>query len=405
MTLTSRRSFLSAAAGSAAAMGFAGVANAADKGVESIAGFESAGQTEQQAGKWEAVSDRKIRVGLVGYGLCEFAAHFYFQDHPNVEVGAVSDLLPDRCSQLAKVTRCETQYPSLEELVKDDSLEAVFVATDAPSHADHCLEVLKHGKHVACAVPAVYGSLEDADRLYNAVRESGLHYMLFETSCYHPEAYAMRKVYEAGGFGKLVYSEGEYWHYMPKPLPSFKDWRVGLPPQYYPTHATAYYVGITGKPFTEVTCMGMKSEIPHLQAENNRYSNPFGTEIALLRTSEGGMARMAVGWQNPAIGAESGRVRGQRGCMYTAEYKGQADVSDLQLDKPPLPPGVEPGYHGGSHGYLCEEFVTALLEDRTPLIDIAWGLNMTVPGIVAHQSALKDGETMKVPQYSFERKT
>ncbi len=50
-------------------------------------------------------------------------------------------------------------------------------------------------------------------------------------------------------------------------------------------------------------------------------------------------------------------------------------------------------------GYLGNEFVTAILEDRKPLVDIALALNMTVAGIVAHQSALKDGETMKIPQY------
>ena len=51
----------------------------------------------------------------------------------NDEVVAVSDLFPDRCAALAQACRCEKTYPSLEELVKDDSIEAVFVATDAPS--------------------------------------------------------------------------------------------------------------------------------------------------------------------------------------------------------------------------------------------------------------------------------
>ncbi len=68
--------------------------------------------------------------------------------------------------------------PSLEKLVLDDTIEAVFVATDAPSHARHCIEVLEHGKHVATAVPATYGSLEYADRLYAAVWRSGLKYMM-----------------------------------------------------------------------------------------------------------------------------------------------------------------------------------------------------------------------------------
>jgi hypothetical protein len=46
------------------------------------------------------------------------------------------------------------------------------------------------------------------------------------------------------------------------------------------------------------------------------------------------------------------------------------------------------------------EFVSAILQDRKPLVDIAQALNMTVAGIVAHQPALKDGELMKTPQFS-----
>jgi hypothetical protein len=48
---------------------------------------------------------------------------------------------------------------------------------------------------------------------------------------------------------------------------------------------------------------------------------------------------------------------------------------------------------------LAHEFVSAILENREPLVNIYEALAMTVPGIVAHQSALKDGETLKIPQY------
>jgi predicted dehydrogenase len=308
-------------------------------------------------------------------------------------------LIPERCQALAKACRCEKTYPSLEELVKDDTIEAVFVATDAPSHVKHCIEVLGHGKHVASAVPAVFGSLEDADKLLEAVKTSGRKYMMFESSTYHADCYAMRQIYRAGGFGKLVYSEGEYFHYMPTPIDSFHGWRVGLPPQWYPTHATAYYVSVTGGSFTEVSCMGMPSIIKHLQPENNPYQNPFGTEIALLKTSEGGMARMAESWDSCEPGGEMGRVRGQRGSMWNAGYVGEEkNLPDLAC--PPLPPTVDPGGHGGSAGQLMNEFVTAILEDRKPLVDIVSALNMTVCGIVAHQSALKGGELMKIPQYA-----
>jgi len=206
-------------------------------------------------------------------------------------------------------------------------------------------------------------------------------------------------MYRVGLLGKIVYAEGEYMHYMADPIPSYKEWRVGLPPQWYPTHSNAYYVGVTGGSFTEVSCLGMPSATSWLQAPNNRYKNPFGTEIALFRTSEGGMARMAVSWDTPGNGGETGRIRGQKGSIY-GKFDGiEKDVPVFK--KPPLPPTVPAGSHGGSHGYLMNEFVTTILEDRKPLVDIAQALSMTVGGIIAHQSALKDGELLKIPQYKL----
>jgi predicted dehydrogenase len=391
-----RRAFLQSMGIGASALALPGAVYSQENKIQ---GFEKTSGGPDASKGWKPVSDRKIHVGIAGYGFCKFGAAFGFQDHPNVEVVAVSDLYPDRCRGLAKDCRCAKTYPSLEEMVKDDKIEAVFVATDAPSHARHCIEVLKHGKHVASAVPAVFGSLEDADKLFEAVKKSGLKYMMFETSSFHEDLHAMRQIYNAGGFGKLVYSEGEYFHYMEQPLDSYKEWRVGLPPQWYPTHSNAYYVCVTSRSFTEVSCLGMPSRVHHLQPGNNRYQNPFGTEIALFRTSEGGTSRMGVSWDTPGYGGEMGRVRGQKGSFY-GKYEG-LEKALPETNRPPLPPGVAPGSHEGSHGYLMDEFVTAILQDRKPLVDIAMALNLTVSGIVAHQSAMKNGELMKIPQYRF----
>lgn len=395
-----RRSFLKMAGFGAAALSLqqigCGRGKKQEPEVQDLADVVDAKFSEKP---WVPVSDKKIRVGLVGYGYCKFSAAFGFQSHPNVEVVAVSDLFPDRCAELAKVTKCNKTYPSLEELVKDKSIDAVMISTDAPSHVKHCLEALKYGKHVAVNVPAVFGSLEDAETLYQAVKKSGLKYMMFETSCFHEDLYAMRQIYNMGGLGKIVYSEGEYYHYMPEPLPSYKEWRVGLPPQFYPTHSNAYGIGVNDGSFTEVSCLGIPSIVEHLKPERNIYKNPFGSEIALFRTSEGGMARMAVSWDTPGDSGEKGRIRGQKGTFY-GKYEGlEKNLPDL--NRPPLPPGVKAGGHGGSHGLLMDEFVSSILQDRKPLIDIAVALNITVPGIVAHQSALKNGETLKIPQYKF----
>ncbi|MCX6878129.1 MAG: Gfo/Idh/MocA family oxidoreductase [Verrucomicrobia bacterium] len=364
-----------------------------------IAGFERTKTDPNAAKGWQPFSDRKIRVGIAGYGTCQFGAAFGFQNHPNVEVVAVTDLIPDRCKALAAACRCAKTYPSCEEMLKDDRIEAVFIATDPPSHARLAVMALERGKHVASAVPAVCGSLEDAQRLFEAVRKSRLKYMMFETSCFHPDLHASRVRYEAGLLGSIIYSEGEYFHHFPTPLTGYNPktknvdengWRKGLPPQWYPTHSNAYYVCVTGGSFTEVSCMGMPSIVPHLRPENNDYQNPFGSEVALFRTSEGGMSRMAVTWDIPVAEGERGRVYGQK-----------SGAGEVNTERPPLPPGVDAGGHGGSHGYLMSDFVDAILRNRKPLVDVAQALNMTVAGIVAHQSALKGGELLKIPQYKL----
>ena len=352
---------------------------------------------------WEPATDRRIKVGIVGFGVCQFGAQFGFQDHPNVEVVAVSDLFPDRRKGLMEATRCGKSYESLEKLVEDPEIEAVFVATDAPSHARHCIDALNHGKHVMTAVPAVFGSVEDAEKLVEAVERTGLKYMMAETSVFRADCHAMRTIYQAGGFGRLVYSEGEYYHYTEKPIDSYQGWRTGMPPLWYPTHSTAYYVGVTGRRFTSVSCLGFRGTFPEFQPGGNRYENPFADELALFETSEGGASRMLKAKTVQRYVVETGRVFGEKGRMEGLDYTGYMKNSDLpDISRPPLPPAVNPGGHGGSHGHLTHEFVSAILEDRPPLVNVYEALAMTVPGVLAHQSALKGGERLAIPRFDPE---
>jgi len=408
MTHVSRRSFLAASAAVAAAGSSLLDATPA---AEAIPGFDQTQTDYDRTQAWKPYSDRKVRVGIVGHGVCKFGLAFDLQNHPNVELVAVSDLFPDRCAEMARAAKCAKTYPSLEEMVKDDSIEAIFVATDAPSHCRHCLEVLRHGKHVATAVPAFRGDIEDAERLLECCRKNrGLVYAMFETSCFHDDLYAMEKLFAAGVFGRLVYSEGEYCHphSLGEPtLGSYKDWRKNGCPMWYPTHATAYYVGVTHQSLVDVSCQGT----PHFDEARrvpNGIGNVFKSEVGLFRTAEGGLSRMIIcGSQGEYL--EAGRIRGEY-AGFNETFVGDATgkkrydaaiQSGLQLKKYALPPGVQPGGHGGSHGYLGDDFVDAILRGRKPRVDVLDALNMTVPGYYAHLSAMQDGETLKIPQYTL----
>src|SRR5690606_29789628 len=111
----------------------------------------------------------------------------------------------DRRKRLQEVYRCRKTYPSLEELVKDRSIDAVAIFTGAPDHVPHTELAMNHGKHVISAVPACI-SLEQAAQLTEIVKRTGLTYMLAETSWFNPVAIAANDLYRAGAFGELFYS-------------------------------------------------------------------------------------------------------------------------------------------------------------------------------------------------------
>jgi predicted dehydrogenase len=407
MSKTSRRSFLASATVAAAGSSVFGFAQE----TKGIPGFDQTDTAVDETQVWQPFSDRKVRVGIVGHGVCKFGLKFDLQHHPNVELVAVSDLFPDRCAEMAQIAKCSKTYPSLEEMVKDEEIEAIFCATDAPAHAKHAILCMEHGKHVATAVPAFYGDIEDAERLLECCKKNkDLVYAMFETSCFHDDLYAMEKLFAADVFGRIVYSEGEYCHPHSLDAPrlgSYKDWRRNGCRMWYPTHATAYYVGVTHKSLLDVTCQGT---LPFDEDKRipNAIGNMFTSEVGLFRTAEGGLSRMIIcGSQGEYL--EAGRVRGEyagfnqtfRGDKVGKRRYADAIKGGLKLKKYALPPGVEPGGHGGSHGYLGHDFIDSILRNRKPRVDVIDALNMTVPGYYAHLSAMKDGETMKIPQYSL----
>ncbi|MBE9512002.1 MAG: gfo/Idh/MocA family oxidoreductase, partial [Bacteroidetes bacterium] len=282
------------------------------------------------------------------------------------------------------------------------------VFTDAPSHGRHIVEVLKHGKHCMVAVPLSM-TLEDIEKVKEWKEKTGLKVMMAETSMYRSDLFNAKIIYEKGMFGKIVYSEGEYYHPHVNTAWGYNEWRNALPPMLYPTHATAYYVGVTGKRLISVSCLGFRGDAPRY--ENNIYNNPFSDETALFETSEGGMSRINIFWGTEGAHGETGRLFGQLGkfdknIMVVGEgigatYEGIGDrkTIDFPDSRPPLPLDMGRGGHGGSHGYLTNEFIMALIEDREPLIDVYEGIAMTAPGIVAHQSALKNGEQLTIPDF------
>jgi predicted dehydrogenase len=367
-------------------------------------------------------SDRKIRMAIVGGG---FGAGFYFHEHPNCVVEAVSDLRKDRRDSLMKIYKCQKSYESLELLLKDPKVEAVFIATPAPDHAKHVVETLKAGKHVLCAVPAAM-TLDECDQIRDAVERTGLTYMMAETSAFRQNTISARKFYKAGDFGTIFSAAAEYNHpgletyFFDKGKPT---WRHGLPPMLYPTHCTSFLIAVTGERLTNVSCLGWGDDSPLLK--NNHFNNPFWNETAFFKTNKNTPFRVEVNWKGALKEAERGEWRGSKMSLYSpqqgvneniivrvadtigkddAGFKNKANTVEVYKQpiwwetELPAPLRHNSG-HGGSHTYITHEFIDSLVNNRQPLVDVYEALAYTAPGIVAHKSALKNGEYMKIPNF------
>ncbi|CAL1519056.1 Gfo/Idh/MocA family oxidoreductase [Chitinophaga sp. MM2321] len=368
-------------------------------------------------------NDRKIRIGIIGGG---FGAGFFFHEHPNCIVEAVSDLRTDRRNLLMKVYKCSKSYESLEKLLKDPKIEAVFIATPAPDHARHVIASLNAGKHVLCAVPVAM-TLEECADMRAAVQRTGLTYMMAETTMYRQGMLSAKQFYKEGKFGHIFSAAAEYNHpglevlYFDNGKPT---WRHGLPPMHYPTHCTSFLVGLTGERLTEVSCMGWGDDSPMLKG--NPYNNPFWNETAFFKTNKGNPFRVEVNWKGALHEAERGEWRGNKMSFYypTAGNKEYTivkvadeighDDAGFQHAANTVSPYEVPAWwktdllpatmrhdsgHEGSHTFITHEFIDALVHNRQPEVNIYEAIAYTAPGIVAHQSALKGGESMKIPGF------
>lgn len=358
-----------------------------------------------------AQTDRKVRVGVVGGG---FGTSFQFHEHPNCVVEAVSDLRGDRRDRLAQTYRCAKTYESLEKLLLDRQVEAVALFTPAPDHVRHATLCMNAGRHVLSAVPAAM-SLDECRQLIETVKRTGLTYMMAETSYYQQLTISARKFYQEGQFGRIYSCESEYHHDGLQSLffdGGQRTWRYGFPPMHYPTHCTAHLVTVTGERLTEVTCLGWGDEDPILR--DNAYKNPFWNETAFFKTNRGTAFRVAVWWKGAHRGTERAQWFGDKMSFYFNHPNGPGAMVVKAGEPAQREPYADPQWwktemlpaalrhnsgHEGSHTFLTNEFVMALAEGRRPAVDVYTAVALTAPGIVAHQSALRGGEQMKVPQF------
>ncbi len=389
-----------------------------------------------------------IRLVLVGTGAFGSAFIPIFQAHPLIRSVALADNSPERLAREAERHGIKETHPSFEAALRSDC-DAIALFTPRHTHGPLALRALEAGKHVYSSVPAGM-SLEEIRDIEVAVRKTGLTYMLGETSYYYPSTILCRELWRRGLFGRFVYGEGEYMHDMGHGFyEAFQhsggaEWKrvAGIPPMYYPTHTASMIASVTGAHFTHVSCMGQRDENEDgiFRKGANNWDNEFSNETALLRASDGGMVRLNEFRRIGNFGGRSVRLSifGTRGCfeeqpggeVFSTHDKRIYNLSDLlrcapisEADKEraaSMPLGTQedfysgfasvhpawrlprefdglPNGHHGSHLFLVDDFVRACATGVLPPNHIWAAARYNIPGFVAHESALRNGELLEIP--------
>ncbi len=384
-----------------------------------------------------------IRIGVVGAGAFAHCFIPLFKAHPLVEEVALCDVNDQKLDDSSDHFGIKTRFRSLEELL-DSNFTAAAIITQNWLHAPQAIQSLNAGKDVYSAVPAGI-TVDEIQELVRTVEKTGRIYMMGETSYYSPYAVYCRKRLAEGAFGDIVYCEGEYMHDFDHGLYDVYKWRggekwleeAGIPPMYYPTHAIGMVMAITGAYPVSVSCMGWvdKSDDGVFKADVNRYANEFSDETALYRMSDGSVMRHNEFRRIGHVGAERGSIYGTLGSMEAnakcpvwstknevvdltdelactgmavdSAERGSDDVPNERrfldtckahdVDRLPAEFAGLPNGHGGSHQFLVDDFVKACHTRQHPPVSVWQAARYTIPGIVAHESAVKGGVLLNIP--------
>ncbi|MDX6345862.1 MAG: hypothetical protein QOF84_652 [Streptomyces sp.] len=390
-------------------------------------------------------------LGIVGAG--QFSGQFakLFRIHPGVGDIFVTDVLPERAERLVADERLAGTFPSYEAMLEADSVDAVAVFTQRWTHGPLVVQGLRAGKHVYSAVPMAV-TQEEIAAIIDAVRETGLTYMMGETSQYNPATVYARNQIAEGAFGRLFYAEGDYVHdmdlgfYEAYQYSGGENWKAtaSYPPLLYPTHAIGGVLGAWGTHAVSVSAIGVTDDRGDgvFDKEVSQFGNDFSNATALFEVAGGGSFRTnefrRVGYPSH-IRESRFRFFGTEGSLeqlatvsFWQDKKGVQDISDHLQPKPTLPPDdpslahiapalrdaftsgsapvhdrsrlpIEfdhaPNGHEGSHHFLVDDFVTAVNTRSLPSVNAWVAARYTLPGIIAHRSAQQGGVRLDIPDF------
>jgi predicted dehydrogenase len=162
----------------------------------------------------------KLRVGVIGLGMGR--AHISgYQTHPAADVVAVADVNEAVLKEIGDKFGVPGRYTSAEQMLRQEKLDIVSIATPNKFHRPLTLAALAAGCHVLCEKPMALNAAE-AREMLAAARLAGKRLMINFSYRFTEQSMALKRQVESGAIGE-VYFARTIWHRR-RGLPGFGGW-------------------------------------------------------------------------------------------------------------------------------------------------------------------------------------
>jgi predicted dehydrogenase len=152
--------------------------------------------------------------GTVGWGLIgcgDIAAKRVaaaLRDSPNSALVAVARARAELAAQFAKEHGARRSHADWRDLLRDDEVDAVYLATPVALHVEQAIAAAEAGKHVLCEKPMAL-EVKDCARMIDAARDNHVRLGLAYYRHHYPVIARMREILASGEIGQPVIAQAQ----------------------------------------------------------------------------------------------------------------------------------------------------------------------------------------------------
>ena len=144
-----------------------------------------------------------MRVAVIGCGSIARQRHAHeYSLNKNCEIAGFFDFVSERAEALVKEYGGKV-YGTLDELLSDESVDAVSVCVANAYHAETTIKALRSGKHVLCEKPMAI-SLEDCEAMIKEAEKAGKRLMIGHNQRLTPAHRRAKEIISSGSMGKVL---------------------------------------------------------------------------------------------------------------------------------------------------------------------------------------------------------